>query len=227
MEKSINEARNQTILTYEENFDFEMNRTIKSMHTLSNICRKLEEREMGVSPAFERAMADTIIMLFPFAPMFAAEMWRGFASASWHYAEFDSLYDWTKDVWEQKWPRIDDDFTLSIPVFFNGGAFSRLSLNKRDFDLISSENIESILLQHLARDPRFAAKCGGNDVRGFEGLSFGTPRRYSAEVNIIMNSVPTTNSDGNNAESSEDEGRQSKKKGKAKNKVFEIPIRLS
>ena len=223
MEKSIDEIRNATIISYEENFDFEMNRAIKSMHELSNICRKLEEKEMGVSLAFERAMADMIIMLFPFAPMFAAEMWQGFASAPWHYPELSAKYDWNKDVWEQKWPRVDDDCLMSIFVALNGENLSRILVPKRDFDVISAKNIESILLKYLVNDDRFTAKCGGN-VGVFEGLTFANPRRYSAEVNIIMNSIPTNDS-AENPESSDDQLRQSKKK--ARSKIFDIPIRLT
>ena len=107
MEKKILECRNSALISYERNFDFEMNKAIKELHKLSNMMRKLDEREMGVSPAFERSMADMIIILFPFAPMFSAEMWRGFASAPWHYPQLTDHFDWSKDVWEQKWPHVD------------------------------------------------------------------------------------------------------------------------
>ena len=227
MEKEIDRVRNQMIITFEESVEFEMNQAMKAFHILTNVLKKLERKGMGkewaASLAFEKAMADMIIMIFPFAPMFSAEMWQGFASASWHYPQLDARYDWAKDVWEQKWPRVDDEHDLPIWVALNGDPISCLSLPKRDFERVSADNIESILLKHLSPDDRFAAKCNGSSVRAFEGVTFASPKRYTAEVNIIMNSIPTI--DDESTEGSEDEREQSKKK--VRNEVFNIPIQLS
>ena len=189
LEKTIDQTRNHSIVAFETHFDFEMNRSISAMQGLSNAMRKLENRELGVSLAFEHGMAVMIIMLSPFAPMFAAEMWRGFASAPWHYPQLDSLYDWTKDVWQQKWPRVDDQHPLPILVTLNGEEFARLRMPKPDFERVSADNIESILLKHLVPDERFVAKFG-SDVRAFEGVTFVNTWQYHAEANIIMNSIP-------------------------------------
>ena len=226
MEKKIIESRNKTLVTYEENFDFEMNRAIKDLHQLTNICRKFEEREMGTSPAFERAMADIIIMLFPFAPMFAAEMWQGLASAPWHYPQSDAYFDWKKDVWEQKWPRVDDDYDCQIYALLNGVDFARLSFAKRDLGLLSGDNIKAIMESNLLKHDAITSKYGA-DVESFDDVTLDASRRYSPTVNIIMNSIPMSDSSGLDPSlSTEGKDREQSKK-KSKNSVIQIPIKIS
>ena len=227
MEQKIIDCRNKTLITYEENFDFEMNKAIKDLHQLTNLCRKLEEKEMGISLAFERAMADMIIMLFPFAPMFAAEMWQGLASAPWHYPQLDAYFDWQKYVWEQKWPRVDDDCRLHMYAVLNGADFARLSIAKGDYDRLSSENnLESTLERHLLKHDAFVAKFGAS-VQRLDAVTLDASSRYSPTVNIIMNSVPTMDSPGLDASPSREDQDRDPVKKKSKTSPIQIPIKIS
>lgn len=46
------------------------------------------------SPQYERSVADLVIMLGPYAPMFASELWTGLASV----ARSTSYFDWVRSV---------------------------------------------------------------------------------------------------------------------------------
>lgn len=71
---------------------------------------------MRKSREYERALAAQIIMLAPFAPHFASELWAIFCSAKYHLIDSKEV-DLDKDVLEQKWPQIDMDYKLMLFVY--------------------------------------------------------------------------------------------------------------
>jgi len=48
-------------------------------------------------------------MLAPMAPHFASALWNGFISAPGHINQ-----NWENDVINQKWPKVDNDYILSL-----------------------------------------------------------------------------------------------------------------
>jgi len=48
----------------------------------------------GVSCEYERSLADLVIMISPFAPMFASELWSALAAV----ANKTSQYDWVRII---------------------------------------------------------------------------------------------------------------------------------
>lgn len=68
------------------------------------------------SREFERALAVQIIMLAPFAPHFASELWAIFCSAKYHLID-NTEVDLNKTIFEQKWPDIDMDYNLVMNVY--------------------------------------------------------------------------------------------------------------
>lgn len=62
---------------------------------------------------FERALAVQIIMLYPMAPFFAAELWSGFVSAPGRLNNSDEIL-WDKSVSCQKWPEADFKYNLDL-----------------------------------------------------------------------------------------------------------------
>lgn len=62
---------------------------------------------------FERALACQIILLAPIAPYFASELWSGFISAPNRINTTEEI-KWDKDVLEQNWPKIDDNYNMNI-----------------------------------------------------------------------------------------------------------------
>jgi leucyl-tRNA synthetase len=57
-----------------------------------------------------------IIMLAPFAPHLASELWANFCSAKNHLIDREEV-SLDKNVFEQKWPEIDMDYKLILNVY--------------------------------------------------------------------------------------------------------------
>lgn len=70
------------------------------------------------SREFERALAVQIIMLAPFAPHFASELWSLFSAAKYHLINEDEI-KLDKDVLDQKWPEIDMNYKMKLLVKVN------------------------------------------------------------------------------------------------------------
>lgn len=68
------------------------------------------------SREYERALVVQIIMLTPFAPHFASELWATFCSVKHHLID-NKEASLNKDVFEQKWPEIDMDYKLVMNVY--------------------------------------------------------------------------------------------------------------
>lgn len=70
---------------------------------------------MKKSREYERALAVQIIMLAPFAPHFASELWSAFSMAKHHLIDKNEI-QLDKDVMEQKWPEIDINYKMAVEV---------------------------------------------------------------------------------------------------------------
>jgi len=68
------------------------------------------------SREYERTLAVQIIMLTPFAPHFAFELWATFCFVKHHLIDNNEV-SLDKDVLEQKWPEIDMDYKLVLNVY--------------------------------------------------------------------------------------------------------------
>lgn len=225
-ESTMNQTRNNTLKAYEYHFEcsFNLNTAIMEMHVLSNVLRKLSEADMGRSPAFERAMADLTIMISPIAPMFASELWRGLASAAWHYPALDEHYNWSKDVLEQKWPQLDADFRLPLDVEVNGEKVMQLRVPKRVWEELDEEGLEAFLRKHVRENEEdFVSMCG--EAR-FNKVTLVRTERHLATANIIMNSIPSINLESESKSEDFSDDRQPKKKLKKKKWIpsFEVEI---
>merc|ERR1740137_346847 len=64
---------------------------------------------------FERALADAVIMLAPFAPLMASEMWAGMQSV----APSSDSHDWDAGVLEQSWPVVNPQYRMELKVKLN------------------------------------------------------------------------------------------------------------
>lgn len=67
------------------------------------------------SREYERALVVQILMLAPFAPHFASELWSIFCSTK-HLLIDSKEVDLDKDLLEQRWPEIDMDYKLTLHV---------------------------------------------------------------------------------------------------------------
>lgn len=53
-------------------------------------------------------------MLAPMAPHFASALWSGFVSAPGRINKNWEQINWEDDVINQKWPQVDNDYTLKL-----------------------------------------------------------------------------------------------------------------
>jgi leucyl-tRNA synthetase len=100
--KELISFRNQSLqrLIYNLEFTNQSSSAIKSLHSLIKALRKFCETDVLLTIEYEKCLATLLIMLSPFAPHFAAECWKGFAS----HAIGSQEYDINKSILEQKWP---------------------------------------------------------------------------------------------------------------------------
>ena len=60
------------------------------MHFCVLLLQKIPQEAVSHSRQFERSLAELVIMICPFAPMFASELWTGLATV----ADRTSQFDW-------------------------------------------------------------------------------------------------------------------------------------
>ncbi|KAK0082807.1 hypothetical protein PV326_007021 [Microctonus aethiopoides] len=110
---------------------------ISKMQGLTNSLRKVSVKCLTHSREYERALATQIIMLAPFAPRFASELWAGFCSAPYHLIDDDECIQRDKDVLEQIWPTVDMDYKLELDV--NKTELVSIKVPRRILDNLSAD----------------------------------------------------------------------------------------
>ncbi|ESO93051.1 hypothetical protein LOTGIDRAFT_216293 [Lottia gigantea] len=109
------EARNSSVheVTYQMRKNYMINAAISRLQKFTNILKKCPPGIMRNCEEFERCLADLIIMLAPFSPMFACEYWAGVSST----VNFThSLYQWDRIVLDQTWPLVDDNYQYEMSI---------------------------------------------------------------------------------------------------------------
>ncbi|XP_014488438.1 PREDICTED: probable leucine--tRNA ligase, mitochondrial isoform X2 [Dinoponera quadriceps] len=123
---------------------------ISRMQGLTNSLRKVHIECLRKSREYERALVVQILMLAPFAPHFASELWTIFCSAKHHLIDSKEV-NLDKDLLEQKWPDIDMDYKLTLHVFVNKRQFFKLKLPRRTLDEMTAETA----LEYVILDPYY------------------------------------------------------------------------
>lgn len=80
----------------------------------------MPETVIKYSAEYERSIFSLLIVIAPFAPNFASELWSKFLSIPNRIDHTESEIDWNKDVLEQKWPKPDGDFQVSFDILVHG-----------------------------------------------------------------------------------------------------------
>ncbi|XP_076626527.1 leucyl-tRNA synthetase, mitochondrial isoform X2 [Colletes latitarsis] len=118
---------------------------ISRLQGLMNSLRKVSLECMKKSREYERALAVKIIMLAPFAPHFASELWAAFCSAK-HHLISENEVRLDKDVMEQDWPEIDLDYKMTLNVHINGECRKKIKIPKYKLDkLLVDEALDSVM----------------------------------------------------------------------------------
>lgn len=102
----------QFLLYIDNSIDF---RNINHLLFLILSIRKVSVECMKKSREYERALAVQIIMLAPFAPHFASELWSAFSMVKHHLIDKNEI-ELDKNVMEQRWPEIDINYKMAVEV---------------------------------------------------------------------------------------------------------------
>lgn len=123
---------------------------ISRMQGLTNSLRKVNLECLRKSREYERALAVQIIMLAPFTPHFASELWATFCMVK-HRLIDNNEVSLDKDVFEQKWPEIDIDYKLVLNVYVNKRQFLKLKIPRHTLDKMTAE----MALEYVILDPHY------------------------------------------------------------------------
>lgn len=147
-EKKIDDIRNHIIVNVNFQLDrtFHINSAISRLHSYTSWLTKIPLDVSQSSKAYERALADLIIMISPMAPHFASELWSGLKS----HALYES-HDWAANVLDQRWPTPDRDFLMPLTYRINNVDVSEVGVPYQLFDQLTREAALSIVKQ----DPKF------------------------------------------------------------------------
>ncbi|XP_049535379.1 leucine--tRNA ligase, mitochondrial [Anopheles darlingi] len=123
---------------------------ISKMQGLTNAIRRVPPEVIAFSRQYELALAAQIVMLAPMAPHFATELWQQFLSApnrATQDTENDTAIRWNGDVFDQRWPEIDQDFPLDLTFKINGAECCILKIPAKRFNLLTHQESLDIALK--------------------------------------------------------------------------------
>ncbi|EZA55183.1 putative leucyl-tRNA synthetase, mitochondrial [Ooceraea biroi] len=132
---------------------------ISRMQGLTNSLRKVSKECSRKSLQYERALAAQIIMLAPFAPHFAAELWANFCSVKNHLIDGNEV-SLDKNVFEQKWPEIDMDYKLVLNVYVNNRQIMKLKIPRCTLDAMTTQTA----FDHVSLEPSYQQHTRNKDV---------------------------------------------------------------
>ncbi|XP_046751428.1 probable leucine--tRNA ligase, mitochondrial [Diprion similis] len=155
-ENILFDARNYYIMGVTKNIMFtqQLSVAISKMQGLTNSIRRSAPDVIAQGREYERTLAAQIIMLAPFAPHFASELWAGFCSAP-HLTSNKNIHEqeiqWDKGVLQQNWPEIDMEYKLSVNVVVNGVEAVKLEVPRYMLENMTSEDA----LRYTMESPNF------------------------------------------------------------------------
>lgn len=121
---------------------------ISKMQGLTNSIRRATPDVIAFGEQYERALSAQIIMLAPFAPHFASELWSRFITAPNRVNENSEYIKWNEDVFAQQWPRVDANHPLDLHVKINNSFICKFKLRCDQLNNLSQEQAIVYALEH-------------------------------------------------------------------------------
>ena len=88
------------------------------------------------TPEYQQMLGEILIILAPIAPHMVSELWASFCSVrDKHYTDFD----YTKGVFHQQWPQLDQNFNLELNIRCNNQKSGKIQVAKWYFDTMTEE----------------------------------------------------------------------------------------
>lgn len=118
------------------------------MQGLTNTIRRVSPDVMAHGEQYERALSAQIIMLAPFAPHFASELWSRFITAPNRVNEKSEYIRWNLDVFGQEWPRIDAHHKVKLCVKINNSIVHEFKIPCGELNKLNEEQAMLLALEH-------------------------------------------------------------------------------
>ncbi|CAL8135421.1 unnamed protein product [Orchesella dallaii] len=134
--------------------------------------RNVPVKYLKESLEFERAFGVLIICIYPILPAFSAQLWQSFRGVATHT---EAEYNLDKEVWEQSWPEVDQNYKLDLICTVNGEEIivkverqyldgmdedTALELAFEDPEIAKRLNKETTNIMQYKVDPGFRATLG-------------------------------------------------------------------
>ncbi|RVE41321.1 hypothetical protein evm_014029 [Chilo suppressalis] len=158
-EETIWNAKNYFIATTTYHFKHtnKLSVGISRLQSLTNTLRKnLPPTVIAKSKEFEVALASLIVMLAPVTPHFCSELWAGFVSAPHRISSHESI-QWDKNLFEQRWPKVNKEYNLSLLCKVDGADRCDLKIKAADLEKLDSKNAINMAVRQDAIADRIKA----------------------------------------------------------------------
>ncbi|XP_061197922.1 probable leucine--tRNA ligase, mitochondrial [Saccostrea echinata] len=107
-----------------------------------------------VSREYEKCLADMIIIIAPFAPSYAEELWVGLSSVA-----RGTGYLWHESVFNQKWPSVDPNMVIKVKLTQNKGRpVGEITMKLKEYGCLD----EKELLELCSKDKKFQNSIGNS-----------------------------------------------------------------
>lgn len=118
------------------------------MQGLTNAIRRASPDVMAHGEQYERALSAQIIMLAPFAPHFASELWSRFITAPNRANEKSEYIRWSEDVFGQEWPRIDAHHKVKLWVKINNSVVHESKIPCGELNKLNEKRAMLLAMKH-------------------------------------------------------------------------------
>ncbi|KAL6433606.1 hypothetical protein ACFW04_006591 [Cataglyphis niger] len=162
------ESRNHFLqsVTYNIVKSQQLSVAISRMQGLTNSLLKVNVECLRKSHEYERALAVQIIMLAPFAPHFASELWATFCSVKHHLIDNNEV-------------NIDMDYKLVLNVYINKKHFLKLKFPQYVLDKMTAE----MALENVILHPSYKMI---SDDKNIVDINFESEKSCDASLYITM-----------------------------------------
>lgn len=134
--------------TFNFKLSHQLSVAISKMQGLTNAIRRATPDVVVYGEQYERALSAQIIMLAPFAPHFASELWSRFIAAPNRVNEKSEYIRWSEDVFAQEWPRVDSQHPIELNVKVNNSFVYKFKVCSGELNKLSQEQAIVRALEH-------------------------------------------------------------------------------
>jgi leucyl-tRNA synthetase len=154
------------------------NTAIARLQGLTNAIKKINPQNAGQSREFERCIHALVIMLQVFAPNTAAELWSALSQVE---AIDKQLWDHSKDVYQQSWPKVDADSDIDLIINAFDISCGRVPIKRQELEKLSDKEV-----MEFAKTQTHSQFFDGLSQKNLNLISYGVSRRNGLHVTIDL-----------------------------------------